>query len=228
MRDSILATKYTEFNGKLELGSEIFNFVMAKTSFAVSVVPYLFLTIGNYFIFKKGDESYILPFFFREFLKKKGNSDSQSAAQISQSVKCHQKSAVIDWRKIEQILIFGFYHSRLPFDWKTPLGYLVAYFIVSVAAFCTFNCAYLFCCFLIGSCWLSVTMVTDITSDLDALNVSQITHDTRQKLTRCIINIVQFHSDAKQLRSNSVQLNEKSEFSRGICKCKSLFVVLFN
>lgn len=90
----------------------------------------------------------------------------------------------------------------MPFNWKTPYGYFIAYVIVSCAAYCTFYCAYWVLCFLIGSCWLFVTIAEDITNDLKQLNINEdkVSHESRQKLQRrIIINIVRLHVDATQL-----------------------------
>lgn len=61
MLNSILASKYTKFSADVELGSEILYFMMTKLSVVGYIAPHLLLTIGNYFIYELGDESYVLP-----------------------------------------------------------------------------------------------------------------------------------------------------------------------
>lgn len=88
---------------------------------------------------------------------------------------------------------------RFPFNWKTPFGYLVAYILNCCATFCVIYGHYMVFCFLIGSSWLTITCVKDITNDLNNLTVKRLTHESQQQLKRSLINIIQFHSDAKQL-----------------------------
>lgn len=62
MHDSDLTTMYTQLNHNIERGSEIFHFICARITLACDVLPHLLLTIGNYFVYDLGDESYVLPF----------------------------------------------------------------------------------------------------------------------------------------------------------------------
>lgn len=52
---------YSEFNDKIEQMTKILYFVMLKLSLAGFSIPILAVTIGNYFLYDLGDESYILP-----------------------------------------------------------------------------------------------------------------------------------------------------------------------
>lgn len=88
---------------------------------------------------------------------------------------------------------FHFCSLSLPFDWKTPFGYLFAFVISSNACY-----AYIFSLcpmiyFLIGSCWLFVEAAEDITEDLSLLQKN----DARLKRQLC--DIIRFHAEAKQL-----------------------------
>lgn len=170
---------YVKLNEHIEYGSEILYLIMVKISAPGCVVPHLLLTIVNYFIFDLDDESYVLPF-------------------------------PVMYVPRQQFIFFHAWHwltvkdkfrlfSRLPFNWTTPFGYLVAYSILCVTVFCSYYCTYLVTCFLIGICWLSIKCVEDITNDLRALSFSKGTKDSHQKLKRSLINIVQMHSDVKQL-----------------------------
>lgn len=93
-----------------------------------------------------------------------------------------------------------FFISRLPFNWKTPLGYLAVLFCESVLAFYTIMFVAAIGCLLIGSCWIVILLIEDITSDLSPLTRDDETSDrTGTNLTVQVYNIVQFHSDVKQL-----------------------------
>lgn len=54
-------------------------------------------------------------------------------------------------------------------------------------------------CFLIGTCYLIVTIVEDITNELAPLNADEVLNRHERELTEHLSKIVQLHADAKQL-----------------------------
>lgn len=56
--------------------------------------------------------------------------------------------------------------KRLPFDWKTPLGYSIALVLQAIGTYCTSVCGVPSLCSMIGCCCLLATFVEDITNDL--------------------------------------------------------------
>lgn len=79
------------------------------------------------------------------------------------------------------------------------MGYLIALFTESMAAFSIIQTAIPVPCFFIGSCCWFVAFAKDITGDLDALNVGGLSNQGRAKMKTRLCNIVQTHSDAKEL-----------------------------
>lgn len=61
MQDSIAQQMYNQMNDKIEQMTQILSFVMLKLSLAGFSIPILAVTIGNYFLYDLGEESYILP-----------------------------------------------------------------------------------------------------------------------------------------------------------------------
>lgn len=96
--------------------------------------------------------------------------------------------------------------SRLPFDWKTPLGYLATLSLEFIGAFYTAMFLVAIACFLVGSCWLLISFIEDITSDLSLLTENNETSDGTSDGTSDVIvrfyEIVQFYSDVEQLSGN--------------------------
>lgn len=93
---------------------------------------------------------------------------------------------------------------RLPFDWKTPLGYLTALGMLCVEIHCIAFAAVPVIGFLIQSCRLLKTFVEDITKDVSRLvesspHSSRITR-TRKTTAEYFISLIQDHSTVKQLR----------------------------
>lgn len=58
-----------------------------------------------------------------------------------------------------------------------------------------------------------ITIVKDISNDLNDLRIDNVTHETHRQLKRDIINVIQFHSDSKQLSREHNAQNEKDEDS---------------
>lgn len=90
-------------------------------------------------------------------------------------------------------------HYRLPFNWRTPLGYLVAELsemvsIVSIVHIFTPTMG-----FYVGSCWLFIIFVRDITKDLQLLNVGSASERNYKKMSERFGHAIQLHSDLKQL-----------------------------
>lgn len=88
---------------------------------------------------------------------------------------------------------------RLPFNWKTPIGYLIAlsaeYASVHSALFGFTPVT----SFFVGSAFLTTCFVRDIENELPQLNVIARSTRSRKKMMERFCYIVRFHSDAKQL-----------------------------
>lgn len=95
---------------------------------------------------------------------------------------------------------------RLPFNWRTPFGYLIAFFVQNTGAFAVILSSSTVLSFLIGSCWLLFTIIRDIYKDLKYLKC-------KKKLRRCDRNlkinfyhIVKLYLDTKQLSNDSLKI----------------------
>lgn len=62
--------------------------------------------------------------------------------------------------------------QRLPFSWKTPLGYHIALMIEAMSFYSVGSIAVPIQSFFVGSCWLMHKFVADITIDLHRINLS--------------------------------------------------------
>ncbi|XP_055306350.1 odorant receptor 94a-like [Sitodiplosis mosellana] len=89
----------------------------------------------------------------------------------------------------------------LPFDWRTPIGYLIAY----LGQFGTFFGILTLCCpavcLYVGFCWLSMSFVRDIEQELSQLNESN-NKESLSHFHQRLKKIIQFHTDAKELVYN--------------------------
>lgn len=111
-------------------------------------------------------------------------------------------------RKKSFITIF-FYYASFFFDWKTPVGYITAIAMQSVAIVLSVN-IYVGLLFLyFGVCLFSVTFTTDITLNLHASNKKlKINRSRNGKLEfkKKLNEIWQFHSDARRLNLSHIFL----------------------
>lgn len=65
--------------------------------------------------------------------------------------------------------------ERWPFEWKSPMGYLVAWLCESAGITIVITSIVPFFSYLFGSCWLFLFVADDITKDLTAFNIDVIT-----------------------------------------------------
>lgn len=77
-------------------------------------------------------------------------------------------------------------------------------------------------CILIGSCWLIIAFVKDITNDLSNFKIIEMRLiKNRAELKVRFFNMIRFYSDAKELGENSHQIDDKYLYSfldfRQIC-----------
>lgn len=87
----------------------------------------------------------------------------------------------------------------MPFDSKTPHGYIIGMLIQTVDVYSAASGGYLATCFLVCSCYLLKTIVLDISNDLSYLNVSELSAKNCIKMKALFFNIIRNITDAKQL-----------------------------
>lgn len=90
----------------------------------------------------------------------------------------------------------------MPFNWKTPIGYLVTLSIEAVATYYVTVFLSLQFCFLIVSCVLLKSFVDDIMNELHTLNVDKqipADSDDAKNLKLDLCNVVQDHANMKEL-----------------------------
>lgn len=92
-----------------------------------------------------------------------------------------------------------FNFDRFPFDWKTPLGYSIA-FLSQAAGSLTILVAYIqLVNLIVGSCWIFIVIAGDITKDATAFNKEAHTSNgNRIEMVKRFRDLVQTYSDAKQ------------------------------
>lgn len=99
--------------------------------------------------------------------------------------------------KINHVFLF----TRLPFNWKTPFGYLIALMMQAVASYFTLLSTASTLCLLVGLCLLFIAFVEDLANDLNALSITEIPNKKHEKLMEDFHNSMQHYSQVKELRA---------------------------
>lgn len=116
-----------------------------------------------------------------------------------------------------RILKIVFSH-RLPFDWKTPHGYLIALILESIVSFTAGSIVVPPVCFVIGACLLITTFVNNIAAEVPHLNVNKRSDGKNQALKSHFCNVIRDIADAKQFSkmSGDQKMIRKNTLSRCI------------
>lgn len=153
-----------------------------KIMMPVILMPSLIASMVNFYIFDLGDESFVLPSPIWLGLSHTINKNSKN-----------KKNQFLSW-------------WRWPFNWKTPIGYIFVY----LDEFTTQNIGALFCVpllgILVGSCWLTVAYVNDISDELAFLESNKMSKKSANELKEPFCKTINLYSDAKELSNHQLQI----------------------
>lgn len=100
---------------------------------------------------------------------------------------------------------------RYPFNWKTPIGYMMIVFYQSVVTYLTASILFYSMLMTVAHCMFIVSFCTDVKNDIRMLNeFIKIESDKKKKFSAAAINkikkmlkdIILFHVDTKELNKN--------------------------
>lgn len=97
------------------------------------------------------------------------------------------------------MIFLSVFYVRLPFDWRTPLGYLFAELFEVVAYASVVLCVTTIFCIYGGCCWVFVTFIQDIADDLKLLSVGGASNRHQKKRQERFRETIRLHSDVKEL-----------------------------
>lgn len=98
---------------------------------------------------------------------------------------------------------------RLLVDWAMPFGYLIEFFIQCGSTFSVLFIIVAAICHFIGTCWIFVAIIQDISNELHTLNADEESHPNEREWKERLNNIIQLHSDVKQLSEIRINLSNK-------------------
>lgn len=168
--------KYCNLKQKIELFSEIYYIGVVKLSMSGVVLPSVVSSFINYFIYNMGEDSFFLsyPIVYVQFIT---DELSNFVIQIGSKL----------------------FYCRLPFNWRTPHGYLIALIFESIASFTVGSFVVPPICFFIGSCFLITSFVNDITVKIAHLHVNKRSEGRNQRIEEDLINIIDDISEVNEL-----------------------------
>lgn len=93
-----------------------------------------------------------------------------------------------------------FIGKRLPFDWKTPYGFLVTVSTQAASCFCVIYDVAPHVGFMFGSCILIIAFIEDIANEFTALAApSKSLARRHMQMKKRLFNIIKLYSNVKQL-----------------------------
>lgn len=92
-----------------------------------------------------------------------------------------------------------YFSCRLPFNWKTPFGYMIVACMKLAASFSATFIATVFICLLIGLCWSMKCHIKAITHNISMLNVGKESTKNAKECKKRIGIIARGFTDAKKL-----------------------------
>lgn len=96
--------------------------------------------------------------------------------------------------------IFGsFNNKRFPFDWKNPIGYVVAIAYEYMGGVCTFFVAMAILKYAIVVYFFLFSMIDDIKCDLESINRNAKKKKTRMEVVKQFSEMIQFHWKVMEL-----------------------------
>lgn len=103
---------------------------------------------------------------------------------------------------------FQIFNQRFPFDWKNPIGFLVA----TVFEYMTMTCEYTFvsCSFTFGfgNFFFIVSATQDLKNNLKSINELAVVQNNRRQTLKRISEFIRFHSSLKRLSYYFCQMNK--------------------
>lgn len=114
-------------------------------------------------------------------------------------------------------MIFFLVFKRLPFDWKTPIGYIITLAFLYATTFFALSCLIPILSLVIGCGWFALIFTEEIQNDVKTLNkICQKSSDKKhkkhrniQKFEESFIIIMQDYSALKELSNLTFSIIEK-------------------
>lgn len=167
---------YKKTNRKVQIGIEILDLLMMKLSPNCLLFPHFIVSFYVYFTTDAGRDAFEMQF----------------PVWYDWNSSCSFESKLSNFNSIE----------RLPFDWKTPKGYVISFIFQFIL---TINLLYSVLCLTIlaiGTCLILISLAKDIQCYLNLIKMNARDKRNRRKISKKFTHFIRFHSNSKQLSNN--------------------------
>lgn len=175
---------YGRVNKKNEKWTKMLDFVLLKVTLPGVIMPNFIISYFLYFATDLGSEAFRLPFPKWYIIHQRYNTFHFSHFVI--------KAAA--WKS----LTYRYLWIRLPFDWKTPLGYLLVSVAQLGSSYFVIQIAILLMAFFVTSCWTLTTTIDDIKEQINNLNEIARSKGNVKSLKGKLCEFITFDVNARQ------------------------------
>lgn len=209
-KNSASKVKYDETNELVEKLSKIFHFLVTKVFIPGDIrhiyPPPLVHLATLWFVFVHRfcvTESYFLPFHIHFDWFGRRCFWAEYSTMVSFRL-------TFDHR-LFKILINFLSIWRLPFNWRHPLGFLVAVFLQIIAVIFPFRYLSCFITFALGSYLFVSTLTNDVVNYVKSINDDAKKSKSKIDIYKKLSELVHLHSDGKQLSETAINESLKIE-----------------
>ena len=100
------------------------------------------------------------------------------------------------FQNVIHLIFFCLEFLRLPFEWKTPIGYIFAVALQCTVLWIAIFVSKFIGTFSIAAFLLLISFTDDIKYDLNTIKINIKMEENRSKIIKQIVTFVQFHSKA--------------------------------
>lgn len=108
------------------------------------------------------------------------------------------------WQQLFLFTLTNWTEFRVPFDWKNPIGYFIAFILQAVCAALLIDDASFCMSFTISTFLFGITVAKDVKRNLKKINKSAKTKEHRSLIMGQLTELLDLFSSLKQLRTDSL------------------------
>lgn len=88
--------------------------------------------------------------------------------------------------------------QRIPFNWKNPIGYVIAFFIQSGSHYFVLQAVIVNLCYFMGVCEFLMAFTKDMEAELVAINECNKTENCEKEVEKRLGDFIKLHSETKE------------------------------
>lgn len=179
---------YADAESTMESRTKTIYMLMLRLSVPIIVIQFIFWSFFQYFRTDFSNDSFVLiyPWLYVYQILRFFMSVFISLFQILHS----------------NPFLFSLFGRRLPFNWKSPIGYIIVTFFQIIGIVSCSEVCVVVLCYYTGVCLAITTFISDIEYNLKNLNVETTadskTSSEQTRIIQMFNEIIQFHSETTE------------------------------